>query len=274
MSASRTATTNNYDTPTGPNNRGPDILEPERRHQPGAAARLGRRPIPATPQAAHQARDRHDDQQAPQPHQHDQGPSRRHRNGGESSRTQGSTQQGASSRHRGSSRQAGGRKVQYPNRRRRDWKEDTGHYDHPHPRQGPSQRMYERRPIGLTRIAMVSDGPRRSDRRSTPSTGGRSLPPVALSGVVLLSTPQRGRSPRHLPSEAPAWQGRSERRVLCTRASEDAARRCAAAGRWRGPESNRRHHDFQSCALPTELPRLEQPDDGSGAAGARGGRRR
>src|SRR5919112_3718707 len=25
---------------------------------------------------------------------------------------------------------------------------------------------------------------------------------------------------------------------------------------WRGPESNRRHHDFQSCALPTELPRL------------------
>jgi hypothetical protein len=25
--------------------------------------------------------------------------------------------------------------------------------------------------------------------------------------------------------------------------------------KWRGPESNRRHHDFQSCALPTELPR-------------------
>ena len=25
----------------------------------------------------------------------------------------------------------------------------------------------------------------------------------------------------------------------------------------RGPESNWRHHDFQSCALPTELPRLE-----------------
>ena len=24
---------------------------------------------------------------------------------------------------------------------------------------------------------------------------------------------------------------------------------------WRGAESNRRHHDFQSCALPTELPR-------------------
>src|SRR3954451_2391730 len=27
------------------------------------------------------------------------------------------------------------------------------------------------------------------------------------------------------------------------------------ASKWRGPESNRRHHDFQSCALPTELPR-------------------
>jgi hypothetical protein len=28
-------------------------------------------------------------------------------------------------------------------------------------------------------------------------------------------------------------------------------------GEWRGPESNWRHHDFQSCALPTELPRRE-----------------
>src|SRR5919106_3072900 len=24
---------------------------------------------------------------------------------------------------------------------------------------------------------------------------------------------------------------------------------------WRGPDSNRRHHGFQPCALPTELPR-------------------
>src|SRR4029450_5611710 len=30
-----------------------------------------------------------------------------------------------------------------------------------------------------------------------------------------------------------------------------------SANRWRGPESNRRHHGFQPCALPTELPRLE-----------------
>ena len=36
-------------------------------------------------------------------------------------------------------------------------------------------------------------------------------------------------------------------------------RRAAApglrCGEWRGPESNRRHHGFQPCALPTELPR-------------------
>ena len=29
----------------------------------------------------------------------------------------------------------------------------------------------------------------------------------------------------------------------------------AGRGEWPGPDSNRRHHDFQSCALPTELPR-------------------
>ena len=30
--------------------------------------------------------------------------------------------------------------------------------------------------------------------------------------------------------------------------------------RWRGPELNRRHHGFQPCALPTELPRQAAPD--------------
>ena len=34
-----------------------------------------------------------------------------------------------------------------------------------------------------------------------------------------------------------------------------AAAQAAASERWRGPESNRRHHGFQPCALPTELPR-------------------
>ena len=35
-----------------------------------------------------------------------------------------------------------------------------------------------------------------------------------------------------------------------------AKRRPDFTGLWRGPESNRRHHGFQPCALPTELPRL------------------
>ena len=29
--------------------------------------------------------------------------------------------------------------------------------------------------------------------------------------------------------------------------------------RWRDPDSNRGHHDFQSCALPTELSRQGRP---------------
>ena len=31
----------------------------------------------------------------------------------------------------------------------------------------------------------------------------------------------------------------------------------AGWGKWRGPDLNRRHHGFQPCALPAELPRLE-----------------
>jgi hypothetical protein len=30
---------------------------------------------------------------------------------------------------------------------------------------------------------------------------------------------------------------------------------------WPGAESNRRHHDFQSCALPTELPGQKKPPE-------------
>ena len=51
------------------------------------------------------------------------------------------------------------------------------------------------------------------------------------------------------------WARRPRRRVLCTRADRRQRRARPGAARWRGPESNRRHHDFQSCALPTELPR-------------------
>ena len=36
---------------------------------------------------------------------------------------------------------------------------------------------------------------------------------------------------------------------------DDRASATAAPREWRGPESNRRHHGFQPCALPTELPR-------------------
>ena len=38
-----------------------------------------------------------------------------------------------------------------------------------------------------------------------------------------------------------------------------------AAWQWRGPESNRRHHGFQPCALPTELPRPERPKCSGGS---------
>ncbi len=39
--------------------------------------------------------------------------------------------------------------------------------------------------------------------------------------------------------------------------SRDICLRCRGTSqKWRGWESNPRHHDFQSCALPTELPRL------------------
>ncbi len=33
-----------------------------------------------------------------------------------------------------------------------------------------------------------------------------------------------------------------------------------ASHRWRDPDSNRGHHDFQSCALPTELSRRGRAD--------------
>ena len=35
--------------------------------------------------------------------------------------------------------------------------------------------------------------------------------------------------------------------------------RSAPSGEWRGPDLNRRHHGFQPCALPTELPRPDEP---------------
>src|SRR3712207_9013437 len=37
--------------------------------------------------------------------------------------------------------------------------------------------------------------------------------------------------------------------------------------KWRDPDSNRGHHDFQSCALPTELSRRREQRDDSTARG-------
>ena len=45
-------------------------------------------------------------------------------------------------------------------------------------------------------------------------------------------------------------------RPAAGRAGHRAGRRSDRAAReWRGPDLNRRHHGFQPCALPTELPR-------------------
>ena len=38
---------------------------------------------------------------------------------------------------------------------------------------------------------------------------------------------------------------------------------------WRDPDSNRGHHDFQSCALPTELSRRKMIGEDSTAPGSR-----
>jgi hypothetical protein len=48
---------------------------------------------------------------------------------------------------------------------------------------------------------------------------------------------------------------------------------CRSLQRWRDPDSNRGHHDFQSCALPTELSRRGWIRVARRVAGARGGRR-
>ena len=46
------------------------------------------------------------------------------------------------------------------------------------------------------------------------------------------------------------------------------ATRTRARGRWRDPDSNRGHHDFQSCALPTELSRRGRQSSAATAAQA------
>src|SRR5207249_2897691 len=61
------------------------------------------------------------------------------------------------------------------------------------------------------------------------------------------------RSPPMPALPASATNGRN-----CTDREEVIMARAAGPdflAEWRGPESNRRHHGFQPCALPTELPR-------------------
>ena len=48
---------------------------------------------------------------------------------------------------------------------------------------------------------------------------------------------------------------RSPRPAGGSRRWSPVGRYLAGVTEWRGPESNRRHHGFQPCALPTELPR-------------------
>jgi hypothetical protein len=58
-----------------------------------------------------------------------------------------------------------------------------------------------------------------------------------------------------LPNPLPSWLSGTLRAV----GRNPNIRLCVGGtGEWRGPESNWRHHDFQSCALPTELPRRER----------------
>src|SRR5438132_13331133 len=45
------------------------------------------------------------------------------------------------------------------------------------------------------------------------------------------------------------------RKTTCLDRHEVLSRCARCPKEWRGPESNRRHHGFQPCALPTELPR-------------------
>src|SRR5688500_15811049 len=47
-----------------------------------------------------------------------------------------------------------------------------------------------------------------------------------------------------------AWETNGRRSLISSKPAEP-----CTIQKWRGPESNWRHHDFQSCALPTELPR-------------------
>src|SRR4249919_2818606 len=86
-------------------------------------------------------------------------------------------------------------------------------------------------------------------RRSTPSSGGPEnvpKPPPNSSNCPLIG-PRLGHESKNRRFHARSTKNKS------------AAESGALQGllQWRDPDSNRGHHDFQSCALPTELSRRD-----------------
>ena len=67
-------------------------------------------------------------------------------------------------------------------------------------------------------------------------------------------TPLRSRR-RDRPGRARHTRARRRSDTPANRHGSGAAGAGFAGVRWRGPDLNRRHHGFQPCALPTELPR-------------------
>src|SRR5947209_17958345 len=71
-----------------------------------------------------------------------------------------------------------------------------------------------------------------------------------------MSTPRRP-APRSRP--APMIATGSNVSCPVTRCNATRPAVTSTSEKWRGPDLNRRHHGFQPCALPTELPRRAAP---------------
>jgi hypothetical protein len=105
------------------------------------------------------------------------------------------------------------------------------------------------------------------NRRMAPRSAWSAASGVPRASDLALRRGRSGRGPRsHLkawptPLPRPTSQTiRSPKRQRRTReCHQNETRSSGACMAWRGPESNRRHHGFQPCALPTELPRLDGP---------------
>ena len=80
----------------------------------------------------------------------------------------------------------------------------------------------------------------------------RSWPSVPRS-VIAPAVPRSTSAPT--PAPIAVASGRAVRALRPTLRGRYADRGDTRKREWRGPDSNRRHHGFQPCALPTELPR-------------------